>query len=259
MPWRDKEWEDLQRDCAFFPAYTDLIFGPDTREEATEEPRLHSMLFPLDAPMPIRYTNSMPSRSWVKPLHTNSPASARRIMPDIRTPGDLTAGCMDRQDSGGNTPRLDLREPIAELFDEYSRSIPVADPSSTAVKLCAHPSALAHAPDHFDQSHRPLSNTKDEYSLPSFYRTPSAEPRSVQYSFPHHSNEGLTQFHQPMTVPLESAVSNIYPIMNQQEAHERTYASHQPVHSPASSKRQRIFTEHKPDDPIHFNTPLYHA
>ena len=64
MPFRDSAWEDLQRDYSIFPAYTDYLFGPDTRPHVADEPGLHPMIFPPVPPAPIRYTNSMPSRSW---------------------------------------------------------------------------------------------------------------------------------------------------------------------------------------------------
>lgn len=63
MPFHDTSWEDLQRDCTIFPAYTDYIYGPDARPEVVEEPGLHPLLYPPRSE-PIRYTNSMPSRSW---------------------------------------------------------------------------------------------------------------------------------------------------------------------------------------------------
>ncbi|KAF2133776.1 hypothetical protein P153DRAFT_427700 [Dothidotthia symphoricarpi CBS 119687] len=44
MPFHDKEWEDLQRDCDFFPAYTDYIYGLDTRPHVRKEPGLHPQL-----------------------------------------------------------------------------------------------------------------------------------------------------------------------------------------------------------------------
>ena len=46
MPFRDKDWEDFQRDCDFFPAYTDYIFGIDTRVQVIQEPGLHPQIYP---------------------------------------------------------------------------------------------------------------------------------------------------------------------------------------------------------------------
>ncbi|KAH7093486.1 hypothetical protein FB567DRAFT_609984 [Paraphoma chrysanthemicola] len=62
MPFRDREWENMQRDCSFFPAYTDYLFGLDVRPQVAEEPGLHPRLY-IPQFEPIRYTNSMPSRS----------------------------------------------------------------------------------------------------------------------------------------------------------------------------------------------------
>lgn len=52
----------MQRDCSFFPAYTDYLFGLDVRPQVAEEPGLHPLLY-IPQFEPIRYTNSMPSRS----------------------------------------------------------------------------------------------------------------------------------------------------------------------------------------------------
>ncbi|KAF3041387.1 hypothetical protein E8E12_009274 [Didymella heteroderae] len=45
MPFRDREWEDFQRDCDLFPAYSDYIFGPDTRPQVEDESNLHPQIF----------------------------------------------------------------------------------------------------------------------------------------------------------------------------------------------------------------------
>lgn len=50
MPFHDREWDDFRRDCDFFPAYTDYIFGVDTRPEVENEPGLHPHIF--DPPLP---------------------------------------------------------------------------------------------------------------------------------------------------------------------------------------------------------------
>jgi hypothetical protein len=50
MPFRDKEWEDSQRDIAPFPAYTDYIFGVDTRAQVAQEPGLHPQIYPPSVP-----------------------------------------------------------------------------------------------------------------------------------------------------------------------------------------------------------------
>jgi hypothetical protein len=59
MPFRDREWEDFQRDSATFPAYTDYIFGPDTRPEVENEPGLHPQIFD---PQPLPQSVSKPPR-----------------------------------------------------------------------------------------------------------------------------------------------------------------------------------------------------
>jgi hypothetical protein len=62
MPFRDKDWEDFQRDCDFFPAYTDYIFGTDARPEVADEPGLHPQIY--DPPrLPPQRIYGLPSQS----------------------------------------------------------------------------------------------------------------------------------------------------------------------------------------------------
>ena len=68
MPIRDREWEDFQRDCDFFPAYTDYIFGVDTRPEVTDEPGLHPQIYD---PPPL----SPPQRLYGLPLAAEYPVA----------------------------------------------------------------------------------------------------------------------------------------------------------------------------------------
>ena len=64
MPFHDQDWEDLQRDYDIFPAYTDFVYGPDERLIVTQEPGLHPAIYYVHPHPSVRYTNSMPSRSW---------------------------------------------------------------------------------------------------------------------------------------------------------------------------------------------------
>ncbi|KAF1940992.1 hypothetical protein EJ02DRAFT_455535 [Clathrospora elynae] len=87
MPFRDREWENFQRDCDFFPAYSDYLYGPDTRPEAAEQPGLHPQIFP-QVVAPVRYTNSMPSRSWF--YHTSDGlANANGLANSFAQPGNV--------------------------------------------------------------------------------------------------------------------------------------------------------------------------
>ena len=59
MPFRDREWEDFQRDCDFFPAYTDYIFGVDTRPNVADEPGLHPQIYDRP-PLPPQRLRGLP-------------------------------------------------------------------------------------------------------------------------------------------------------------------------------------------------------
>ncbi|KAF2623809.1 hypothetical protein BU25DRAFT_461607 [Macroventuria anomochaeta] len=60
MPFRDRDWEDFQRDCDFFPAYTDYIFGMDARSEVADEPGLHPQIFEPPSLPPQRIYGLLP-------------------------------------------------------------------------------------------------------------------------------------------------------------------------------------------------------
>ncbi|KAG9185589.1 hypothetical protein G6011_06920 [Alternaria panax] len=113
MPFRDREWEELQRDHDIFPAYSDFIFGPDERLVVTQEPGLHPMIYPTETSAPVRYSNSMPSRSWsfktAEDLDKSRNAAAQKLLSGPHEPGDSN---MSAQHSGRTTPGLDIRSQI---------------------------------------------------------------------------------------------------------------------------------------------------
>ncbi|CAO2650217.1 Nn.00g015090.m01.CDS01 [Neocucurbitaria sp. VM-36] len=112
MPFRDEAWENLQRDCAIFPAYTDYLFGPDLRPEAIEEPGLHPLLFPPQSHAPIRYTNSRPSRTW---SYNSTQGTARPKLavmgPQFGDGAEMAGVELSRENSSSN-PSLDVRSPV---------------------------------------------------------------------------------------------------------------------------------------------------
>jgi hypothetical protein len=63
MPFRDKEWEDFQRDSDLFPAYTDYIFGIDTRVQVAQEPGLHPQIYPPSVLNGYSIATAMPPRA----------------------------------------------------------------------------------------------------------------------------------------------------------------------------------------------------
>lgn len=61
MPFRDREWEDFQRDCDFFPAFSDYIFGVDDSPEVVDEPDWHPQIYdPLPPPLPRQRLYGLP-------------------------------------------------------------------------------------------------------------------------------------------------------------------------------------------------------
>jgi hypothetical protein len=114
MPFRDREWEDFQRDCDFFPAYTDYIFGVDTRAEAEDEPGLHPQIFELDiwppAPTVLPPTPPAPTPPLPAKRLYGLPQSGQytRVSTPIPQP--------HRRRSSARTPSLLKRESSVETY-----------------------------------------------------------------------------------------------------------------------------------------------
>ncbi|CAN9182630.1 unnamed protein product [Alternaria alternata] len=106
MPFRDQEWEELQRDCDIFPAYSDFLYGPDPRIITTQEPGLHPMIYPIDASAPIRYTNSMPSRTWshktTEDPEKSKNATAQTLLAGQNEPGSDMSGANNGRSTHGS-------------------------------------------------------------------------------------------------------------------------------------------------------------
>jgi hypothetical protein len=106
MPFRDQEWKELQRDCDIFPAYSDFLYGPDPRIITTQEPGLHPMIYPIDASAPIRYTNSMPSRTWshktTEDLEKSKNATAQTLLAGQNEPGSDMSGANNGRSTHGS-------------------------------------------------------------------------------------------------------------------------------------------------------------
>lgn len=114
MPFRDREWEDFQRDCDLFPAYTDYIFGLDTRPEAEDEPGLHPQIFECDIWPPA--PTSLPPTS---PAPT-PPLAAKRLY-SLPQPGQYTRASAPvpqphRRRSSSRTSALLKRESSVETY-----------------------------------------------------------------------------------------------------------------------------------------------
>lgn len=103
MPFRDREWEDFQRDCDLFPAYTDYLFGVDTRPHVANEPGLHPQIYDrpprqrlLGLPLvrPVIHNEAL-ARPHILPraapsLSPATPTPAPRTAPVLLRPGQLT-------------------------------------------------------------------------------------------------------------------------------------------------------------------------
>lgn len=73
MPFRDRAWEDYQRDTTLFPAYTDYIFGTDTRE-MQEDPIIPLQIQRQNADRPLSNTAHFPLSGY-------NPSPAPALMP----------------------------------------------------------------------------------------------------------------------------------------------------------------------------------
>jgi hypothetical protein len=79
MPFRDQEWEELQRGCDIFPAYSDYVLGPDSRLLVTQEPGLHPLIYRMLTPEQIQCTRNVQSQSHSRQKSNRSEPSNSAI------------------------------------------------------------------------------------------------------------------------------------------------------------------------------------
>ncbi|KAF1837649.1 hypothetical protein BDW02DRAFT_595319 [Decorospora gaudefroyi] len=186
MPFRDLEWEDLQRDCDFFPAYTDYLYGPDRRLHVVQEPGLHPLLYPhlaqISAPVP--YTNSMPSRSWSyrtadKIQSNNTPVEGESLS------YEGMAGKVPNDDiSGRSTPAFDMRSqmggPMAELVAPQGVRTVTAEEMERRRMLTTSQQRPLHMPGtHPNPSQQPARMTRQQaqaMNTPTTFPPPIPQP-----------------------------------------------------------------------------------
>ena len=144
MPFRDRDWEDFQRDCDFFPAYTDYIFGVDTRPEVADEPGLHPHIYdPLPIPPQRTQDRSQtyhvaaydPVRDATRARHCAR--SPPKVMPDQCTaaPSAVTQ----------EFPQMFPNPPIASILRHESSlesHLPTPTPAPRSLPVSSQPMAL---------------------------------------------------------------------------------------------------------------------
>ncbi|KAA8623329.1 hypothetical protein PtrV1_04635 [Pyrenophora tritici-repentis] len=178
MPFRDKEWEDFQRSCDFFPAYSDYLYDPDERLVVTQEPGLHPQIYPGLTFAPIQYTNSMPSRSYdtSENCQVQDSAASRRQSLRILISGHET---LSGESSVRNTPGLDSRSEIGSPMvasksrkgaQKISKKETKKRPRNAARRVAASPSS----------SQRPVRSTRQQAQTKQ--APASAEPSLLRAS-----------------------------------------------------------------------------
>jgi hypothetical protein len=122
MPFRDPDWEDVQRDHDLFPAYSDYLYGPDTRLQVAQEPGLHPLLYPSQSSEPIRYTDAMPSRSLLYSVQGALREAEPGSIDKMELPSTSTADEGDALDLRWPHPYPDM---VTLLPPESVRPMPV--------------------------------------------------------------------------------------------------------------------------------------
>jgi hypothetical protein len=97
MPFSDKEWEDSQRDSATFPAYTDYIFGIDTRAQVAQEPGLHPQIYPPSVPDGYAVAAATPPSAQHHNVSTPDTTNSQRTLYRPSPPVFFSNGGVDQQ------------------------------------------------------------------------------------------------------------------------------------------------------------------
>ncbi|USP78863.1 hypothetical protein yc1106_06137 [Curvularia clavata] len=108
MPFHDEKWEELQRDCDIFPAYSDYLYGPDRRLVVTQEPGLHPSIYPTPTPQPAQNAYGMPM----------DPSEPRRRLRTVSEKEDPRGQAISQQHGYACVPSTSQR-------DAYSTSVGV--------------------------------------------------------------------------------------------------------------------------------------
>lgn len=144
----------MQRDCSVFPAYTDYLYGVDLRPEVAEEPGLHPLLYLPQHLEPIRYTNSMPSRSM---LYTRAPNVPHHMDATGTERVERRMGLTARTDDGPLA--RDLRSPPAcpNRVEVIPSGTAVLMPQSASRPAAATPSQKGAVPSADSTRQKPLN------------------------------------------------------------------------------------------------------
>ncbi|EUC44826.1 hypothetical protein COCMIDRAFT_97129 [Bipolaris oryzae ATCC 44560] len=156
MPFHDENWEEWQRDCDTFPAYSDYLLGPDLRLVVTQEPGLHPVLYPAPMPQPIQYTRNVQSRSQIPRALTRSDLETNTL------PGGQYA--LHRRESGdhlGNDSSNKTRTLIdPPIFLQHPRTLPEVQEQSrqqacipTQMQLVSLPLLSSSSPQVVEDNH----------------------------------------------------------------------------------------------------------
>ncbi|KAI4942659.1 hypothetical protein J4E91_009828 [Alternaria rosae] len=273
MPFHDQDWEDLQRDCDIFPAYTDFIYGPDERLVVTQEPGLHPAIYYMNLPPPVRYTNSMPSRSWsyktAEQLEMLEPAAMRE--PQNGNYGFANAYVTGTR-SGSTTPGLDVRSqtssPLYPLLPPqgvrtvHEKEIAQRSMSNASQRRPQPGSAIRFSPS---QQQQPVRLTRQQTQMRNalVYQQPVGQQQNSSFlrsSSTTDIDENLAQMnsrHQPTVLsPFTSPTPMLPPpiMLPQQQPHSATGLPESSTPIPASnnfsnsSKRVPLL---RPNDILH--------
>ncbi|KAH6621850.1 hypothetical protein C7974DRAFT_397247 [Boeremia exigua] len=142
MPFCDREWEDFQRDCDFFPAYTDYIFGVDTRPEVAEQPGLHPQLH--QPPLPRQRLCGLPSpkqqsivydpvrdETRARPFSTPKPRPAALTTQESSMESMLRTPCPAPRALPATSPPMPLLRSNELTTDPQYSSVPIKQRAAT--------------------------------------------------------------------------------------------------------------------------------
>lgn len=247
MPFRDREWEDLQRDCAFFPAYTDYVFGVDTRPEVADEPGLHPQIFDAQP-----QTQMWPQRLYgLPPVQYAAACDVGRGDSQELLPGSGALGAYASGWRGGERMAMLRRESELEGMQYTPTPVPRQLPApalqsqghmhamlrqESSLESTQPASILARGqlhdpnsqyPQHFQPQAQTTSGLAVLRQESSFEPTPTPAPRGLPVSAPQfqphpHAIPGPSILRQdssmgpslqptPSLVPHESLVSGLQP------------------------------------------------
>ncbi|KAJ8116154.1 hypothetical protein OPT61_g2363 [Boeremia exigua] len=232
MPFRDRDWEDFQRDCDFFPAYTDYLFGVDTRPQVADEPGLHpQILSPSPSrpqrlqglPPPVQYPVTFdPARdsAQIRPYNTPTPRPRSLLRHESSSKPILPTPCPAPRVSPSTGPPTPLLQANDLISDPQYSSVPFNERVATNLRITQAWSILSSDADRV-QKVKAMEYLQKVSHVAAAKRQKYHAREAARLDAEGQAGQGLVQDE------ARQAQADLYPQMKMEHAEKQASAAHE--------------------------------